>query len=195
MVDKLSDKCVRKLVENGVINSEDKELYLYGLHIAITQTIFVFYVVFIGVIFKRLIESIVLYFAFQTIRKYAGGYHASSPIVCNIFSGISLLICVITINGLLVIDKHTILILVTIIFSISIIILSPLDTPEKRLTDKEIIRYKKFSIGTTIVIVGFILVFYIFNLKNIYIPLCMSVVLESLLLISGKIKSLKNKAH
>ena len=189
MIDKLSDKCVKKLVANGVIDSEDEELYLYGLHIAITQTTFVLYVIFLGITFKCLIESIVLYLAFQTVRKYAGGYHASSPMVCNVISAILLLICIVAMKKLFVIDESILFVLVAIIFSISIIVLSPLDTPEKRLTEQEFIRYKKLSICTTIVLVAFIIVFYIFNIKNVYIPLCFSILLESLLLISGKIKT------
>ena len=78
MIGKLSSKISDLLIRKSVIDSEDQELYVYGFFILLSQILYFIIAVIFGIIFNVLLQSVVFYIAFQFIRKYALGYHAST---------------------------------------------------------------------------------------------------------------------
>lgn len=77
---------ITKLVENlhkeELISEEDKIIYLFGLKELISLIINVFTIILIGIIFGELIGVMFFAISFMTLRKYAGGYHAPTPVRC-----------------------------------------------------------------------------------------------------------------
>lgn len=77
---------ITKLVENlhkeELISEEDKIIYLFGLKELISLIINVFTIILIGIIFGELIGVMFFTISFMTLRKYAGGYHAPTPVRC-----------------------------------------------------------------------------------------------------------------
>lgn len=146
-----------------------------------------------GLILGCIFESIIFYIAFQFIRRYAGGYHASTETRCEIFSSLSILACIVVIKLLKTYDFQTVLLLITILSAVCIFIFCPLDTPEKPLSDKEFKYFRKVSWLILLVIVTVIIVSYFLKLNILITPCCMSLILESILLTSGKIKRVYQK--
>ena len=97
MIGKLSSKISDLLIRKSVIDSEDQELYVYGFFILLSQILYFIIAVIFGIIFNVLLQSVVFYIAFQFIRKYAGGYHASTEGRCEIMSTLSILACIVMI--------------------------------------------------------------------------------------------------
>ncbi len=193
MINNLSVYFTEKLLSNGTINDEDKELYIYGLFMLLSQLMFFVITCIFGLILKCILESIIFYIAFQFIRKYAGGYHASTETRCEISTTLSILACIVLIRLSKTYDFQIALVTITVISAISIFCLCPLDTPEKPLSDKEFRYFRKISWLILFVIITVITVSYIFKLSIIIVPCCLSLILESILLALGKIKRVSQK--
>lgn len=188
MINKFSTHVIEKLISNGTIGREDKELYVYGLFMLLSQFMFFIFICFFGIFFHCFVESIIFYTAFQFIRRYAGGYHASTEIRCEIMSVISLLICVIIIRLSQVFDFRFILIILSGLSAVSILILCPLDTPEKSLSEKEHLHFRKLSLLTLFFIIIVSIISYILKFNYLFVPCCLSLLLEGFLIVAGKIK-------
>lgn len=193
MINKLSTRLTERLLSNGTISDEDKDLYIYGLFMLFSHLMFFIIACIFGLILGCIFESIIFYIAFQFIRRYAGGYHASTETRCEIFSSLSILACIVVIKLLKTYDFQTVLLLITILSAVCIFIFCPLDTPEKPLSDKEFKYFRKVSWLILLVIVIVIIVSYFLKLNILITPCCMSLIFESILLTSGKIKRVYQK--
>ena len=85
-MEKFSSKLIEFFVSNDLIKNEDKEIYKYAVNIILSSLIHIATVMIIGLCFNLFIESLVFYFSFIAIRKFAGGYHAKTPVRCYLFS-------------------------------------------------------------------------------------------------------------
>lgn len=193
MINNLSVYFTEKLLSNGTIHDEDKELYIYGLFMLLSQLMFFIITCIFGLILKCIPESIIFYIAFQFIRKYAGGYHASTETRCEISTTLSILACIVLIRLSKIYDFQIALVTTAAISAIGIFCLCPLDTPEKPLSDKEFRYFRGISWLILFVIITAVTVSYIFKFSIITVPCCLSLILESILLALGKIKRVSQK--
>lgn len=193
MISKLSTHLTEKLLSNGTISDEDKDLYIYGLFMLFSHLMFFIIACIFGLILGCIFESIIFYIAFQFIRRYAGGYHASTETRCEILSSLSILACIVVIKLLNTYVFQTVLLLITILSAVCIFILCPLDTPEKPLTDKEHKYFRKISLIILSLIIVAIIISFIFKFNIIFAPCCVSVILEGVLIGTGQIKKAYSK--
>lgn len=189
MISKLSKKIVNQLN----ILDDEQELYEYGFFILLSQILYFIIAIIIGTICGTVFESIIFYIAFQFIRRYARGYHASTETRCEIFSTLSILACIVVIKLSKTYDIQTALLIISAVSAVCIFVFCPLDTPEKPLTNKEFRYFRKISWTILFIISALIVISFYFKFKFVFTPLCMSIILESILLIAGKIKSVVSK--
>jgi len=134
---------VDALINNDVIDRDDRELYEYGLEQGILMLINLFTTIIIGICFGMVIESIVFMLAYIPLRTYAGGYHAKNQWRCYFFSIAMMIVALLGIKG---IDLFSIVSVVLIFISYVIIYtLSPVEDCNKLLNEKEKVIYKKKS--------------------------------------------------
>ncbi len=195
MINKLSTRLTERLLSNGAISDEDKDLYIYGLFMLISQLMFFIIACIFGLVLNCIIESIIFYIAFQFIRKFAGGYHASTETRCEVLSTLSILACIVVIRLSKTYDIQTVLLLITTLSAVCIFVFCPLDTPEKPLSYKEFKYFRKISWLILLVIVVAIIVSYVFKFQVVTVPCCLSLILESILLAAGKIKRVSQKKN
>lgn len=176
------------LLSKGSISEDERELYIYGFFMLLSQLMYFIVACIFGLLFQCFFDSILFYIAFQFIRRYAGGYHAKTETRCEILSTLSLLVSIAIIKVIKTYDFQTLLLFVTIISAFCIFVFCPLDTPEKALTEKEFKYFRKISWIILLVITAVIVFSYFFKINTIFAPCCMSLILESLLLIAGKLK-------
>lgn len=188
MINNLSSRLTDRLIAKGNITKDDRELYIYGFFILLSHIMYFSLSAFFGLLFQCLIESLIFYIAFQFIRMYAGGYHAKTETRCEILSTLSLLVCTAIIKLINTYNFQTLLLFVTILSAVCIFAFCPIDTPEKPLTEKEFKCFRKISWIILLVIAIVILISYFFKINTIFAPCCLSLILESLLLIAGKLK-------
>lgn len=193
MISKLSTHLTEKLLSNGTISDEDKDLYIYGLFMLFSHLMFFIIACIFGLILGCIFESIIFYIAFQFIRRYAGGYHAKTETRCEIMSALSILCCIVLIKCSKMYDINIVLLSTSLVFAVLIFIFCPLDTPEKPLTDKEHKYFRKISLIILSLIIVAIIISFIFKFNIIFAPCCVSVILEGVLIGTGQIKKAYSK--
>lgn len=131
---KLFQNGLHRLVEKHFPN-EDTEIMEYGLYVLIGKIIFTVVIVLIGVFLGELV-SILLFTLFYTpLRSFAGGIHAKTQFRCFIFSLIMLFLIAL-VNKYIFIPNY--ISYIALIFSfITVVLLSPVETPNKPLDKME----------------------------------------------------------
>ena len=193
MISRLSNSIVKVFLEQSDISNDEEELYQYGFFILLSQILYFIITIVIGILLGIVLESIIFYIAFQFIRRYAGGYHASMEIRCEVMSTLSILVCLVVIRLSKTYDFQFALLIVSSVSAVCIAVLCPLDTPEKPLSEKEFKYFRKISWLILSVISLVVAISYFVRLKWLqifFVPCCLSLILESLLLTAGKVKKL-----
>lgn len=153
MIKLISRKAARFLCKDD--DEETLELYEYAIYIVLAAILHIVTVIMLGVFFNMLIESIVFYGSFISIRKFAGGYHAMTPLRCYLFSTITIFISLLLLQQLSNFSNTItcVFILIALISIICIIVLSPLDSENKPISNKKEKRvYKIISIINSVVL-------------------------------------------
>lgn len=142
MISRGSEIIVDWLVRSEAIKQEDYDLYYYASY-SLILTIFPIGMAFIvGGIMGVTINALLLILPFVVIRKYSGGYHAKSSKMCMFFSVVILVIFT-RLSSLVIWNSYFKLVVLVAIISLSIV--SPIDSINKKLTLDEKRKYKKIT--------------------------------------------------
>ena len=193
MVNKLGKRLTNTLINNNQIDESERCLYEYGFFILLSNVIYVTITLILGSAFNIIIESMAFYIAFSLIRRYAGGFHASSEMKCTLITTISIFLCLLCTKLCETNNIQMPILVLTGIATVLIFVLCPLDTPEKPLTKEEYKYFRKISWVILLLIMLAICIGIYFKLEFLMYPCCMSLLLESILLVLGKIKRLIKK--
>ena len=189
-MEKFSSKLIEFFVSNDLIKNEDKEIYKYAVNIILSSLIHIATVMIIGLCFNLFIESLVFYFSFIAIRKFAGGYHAKTPVRCYLFSFASNIIILCLVKWLSSIN--TLFIFIFIIFEllcvVLIILMSPLDTENNPLNSYEKKWYKTLAVLISVCIFIISLFCVLTELRNIWYSLICGVIMSTLVLLMRKVQ-------
>lgn len=181
--------------------AEDKmeycELYEYATYTVLSSVLHVISIFILGIIFNMLLECLIFYSSFILVRKFAGGYHANTSTRCYLFSVIiaTIIMTILKFSLLYANGSYVpfIYFFISVICLVIICYLSPLDTDNKPLNDKEKIIYKRMAV--IFALMFFILSTILILLKIYYIgfPLSLGLVLSSILLVMRKLQITSNK--
>ena len=189
-MEKFSSKLIEFFVSNDLIKNEYKEIYKYAVNIILSSLIHIATVMIIGLCFNLFIESLVFYFSFIAIRKFAGGYHAKTPVRCYLFSFASNIIILCLVKWLSSIN--TLFIFIFIIFEllcvVLILLISPLDTENNPLTGQEKKMYRMLTSIITILIFIISSLCFFKGYRNIGSSMICGVVMSALVLLMRKIQ-------
>lgn len=153
MISKLSRKLTEKLCENNTISNDEFDLYNYGIFIVISEILLFAYCLVVGAVVKIALPSLLFCVFFFLVHRFAGGVHAKTELHCLMITLSSFFISIITIKQITHLNWIYLCFFYVCCF-IVLIILSPADTPQKPLTKKEKILFKKIT--TLIIVVGFV---------------------------------------
>ncbi len=185
----LSTKIITYLEKRGHLFDEDKEVITYGLFFLIFNTYCFALSVMVGAFFGLVIESIVFFFSFLFIKKYAGGYHASKEWACVIISSLGIILSIFIIhfsriNTLM----YKFIFAFSVIQSIVICALSPLEAQDRPINKTDAKKYRKNSlIRTTITFMAAVVLHY----SECYVlaaPIIAALIFEGLLIVGGYIQ-------
>ena len=98
----LSNHMAFTLLKNGIIEEKDFPIYRYGLENLLASITGFSSMIIIGSIFGKFIETILFIFVYSCLRKYAGGYHASTHFKCyltSMFTYILFLACLLVLTN------------------------------------------------------------------------------------------------
>lgn len=97
MLSKVCNKIVNLLIQNHIIQKDDREIYYFGLYQMISFIFNTITTLVIVSFFNMYIEGLLFCVFYYLLRCYGGGYHSKSVIVCYILS-ILLIIAVLCIT-------------------------------------------------------------------------------------------------
>lgn len=80
------------LFSREIIDETDKEIYLYGFEILFASMLNIIMVVLVGLLFGQFLSGICFFVSFSILRKFCGGYHADTYLVCNLVFAINVFI-------------------------------------------------------------------------------------------------------
>lgn len=180
-------KITASLVQAGVVPSEDKDLYEYGIRQGIILVINLATVVLIGLLMGMVWQSIIFLLAYNPIRSYAGGYHAGTQLTCYLLS-IPMILAVLL--GIKLIPWNGYLFSIVIIFAgITVFLLAPVEDANKPLDQLEKKVYgKKARISLAILIVSAIALWSA-GADQIALSIVMALGVITVMLILGAIKN------
>lgn len=187
----ISQKIACALCRNEADN-ENQELYSYAIYVVLMSVLHIATVTVIGIALSALMQAVIFYLTFILLRKCAGGYHASNPVNCYIFS-----VCV-TVAAMLILkqaikqNSFNIYLMIAELVGIAlVIILSPLDTKSNILNDKEKKLLKKISIFLVLLESVIAHIFIWINKSEYGLPIIFGICLVALVLCMRKLQMIK----
>mgnify|MGYP004523147515 CR=1 FL=1 len=187
MIKLISSKVARILCEDEK-HTDNYELYEYAIYILLSSAFHIVTVIALGLIFNLLTESLVFYLSFIAIRKFAGGYHAKTPVRCYMFS-IILYIVSLELIGFICESQYCVIITIILEFFslVCIFAISPLDSNKHPLNLREKRVYRIISFTSSIVLFLLSLML-LFELKKIGIAVGLGIILVAFVLLIRKIQ-------
>ena len=151
MLGRIADSIAVLFLKKNIINEDELPVYQYGMQVLICN-IAGMLTVLIGILISRLVESIIFITIYATLRIYTGGYHARTPLVCNIvFLGTYLV--TVMLEALKV--NNSVVWIMYLLSCLIILRFSPIENVNKELDekDKEIYRNKSLIISTLLLMI------------------------------------------
>lgn len=187
LLTRLSRKIVNDLTRSDIVKAEDTEIYIYGINQILMYSINISSALIIGLIFGKFFEAAVFIVAYCSLRSFAGGYHAKTPLRCYVFSVIMLIIVLVGIKYLYLTEWMYYVVLLAA--ALVVIVLSPVEDKNKPLDEIEHRVYKKRTIliVATELLIGIVLK--LMGLDNLFVAVVYSFVVLSFMLVAGKVKN------
>lgn len=149
-ISSFAEKISNGLVKNGVIQKEDAELYRYGVENGIVMAGNLLTAVVVGVVTRRLGIVAAFLFFYGTLRSYSGGIHCKSRWLCYLCSVFVLFLPVYSYHIIMKVFPAAFRISVLVAAFLVIFVLTPVESPKKRLDEEE----RRFFMRTSHCIVG-----------------------------------------
>ena len=186
----ISDILVQQMIDKNIIDSQNKELYDYGIKSIFNLFINILTSIIIGIYMHKLIIVLLFLLSFITLRTFTGGYHSNSKLTCYILSNSLILILCIAMNKITINDYIIpgFCILLFAIFSIHK--LAPMGSINKPLDEVEIIFFKKIVHIILFLQIIILSISYYFKFYNYTTIILFSLFIISILLILSRIKFL-----
>ena len=137
-------------------------------------------------------QGILMYIIFSLIRSYAGGVHASKESICLTATTLALFLCVMVLRLFIQWDNIILPSIILVSEWFCILLLSPMDTEEKRLSPEERKRYSRITciIASLVALLSFLCA--VFGLRSVLYTCSVSFGLESILLLIGHFNRKRN---
>lgn len=186
----LAERLTDSFAERGIISDEEKEVICFGLESLQGNLLGIILTLVIGICFRQVEESLILWLLLFPLRKNAGGYHATTKRRCLLVSTIMLIISFVFFS---VIECTLLLYSICIVIT-GIIIweLAPIDNLSKKLdaTERKVYRRR-----TRVILGGEGIIFVLaicFGLGSLAKSVAMTYLIVSISLIMGWVKAVRH---
>lgn len=163
MIKTMADKLSEKLIGEKVILMEEKEIYSYGLQLLIATILKISGLMILGYLTGNVLEMIIFVISFGILRTFAGGIHANSYLLCFITTVIVAYLSILVSHQFEGSDSIAVLSIILLLANIIVYRFSPIDSPNKPLTDTEKVINRKRSIKTAAIGSIIIIVIHVVN--------------------------------
>lgn len=154
-MEKVSIFITRWFIDRNILPAEDEELYAYAVSCLLITVSPLFLVLVIGACLDLVMEGIAIIIPFMIIRTFSGGVHSESSGRCFVIStGILLALLILT----EVISNSEMLCIVMLGGCISLVICSPIESENKKLSNNE---KKAYKITTATWVSTFVAIYFV----------------------------------
>lgn len=141
MFEKIAEYITNRWMNHNVIRTEEREVYQFGIKQLLEFLLSGLAVIGLGIVFSELAGCLIFSAAFISLRMYAGGYHASTPIRCFVMT---VFVTAASLSAIKYLDISVLCCVVVLILSAGVILrLSPVESKNRRLDDIERAVYQK----------------------------------------------------
>lgn len=144
MITSLANVIADFFVNNNIISSKEREIYVYGSEAIFSALVNMIIVILSGLVMHEILNAFIFYAVFLVMRKYCGGYHAKTHLRCNLIFALNILIVLLLIKNASVISV-SFYVSAIIISNILIFWLAPIVNENKPLESSEIEKYRKIA--------------------------------------------------
>jgi len=183
ILQRLSITLSNSMKEHGYIDSTEADIYEYCFDYLLAQIVYDIVIMILGLLLHQPGITIIYLISFSSLRRSAGGYHAPGRRSCSIMS---YLLYLIILSGAVFIPiyKPTIWLCLYIMALGVIVILSPVSTPNKPLSDFRKKKMKRKTCIVSILLLIAYIVFYTIKISKYYITLELCVIIMLIMLIA-----------
>jgi accessory gene regulator B len=159
MIKQMSNRITAYLIQGNIIDEAEAEIYQYGIKHIIINMVTLIIVSLLATVGHTWIATIFFFVGFMPIRLIAGGYHAKTPLGCNILSLVIYSMNMILVYSAYVYVTDAIVISTGTIISIIIFIIAPVDHKNRTLEAREysIVKKRCRIMGLLIISLGVIM--------------------------------------
>lgn len=166
------------LIKSNVIQAQDRDLYEYACR-SLVFLIAPFVIALVaGMVFRMVAESLLMAVPYVVLRSFCGGFHLKSIKMCLIVSTLSYL-AIFSIGVFVSCDMFYYI--AAIISTISIGVLSPIMSPDKKIDSRRILHFKLMAIVLSVIILIVILALFISHRGHFAKPLTLGMLLTAFL--------------
>ena len=187
MIAKFAKKINEILIQKGIVQKEDAELYQYGIENGIVVAGNLLASGIFGIVTGRPGLVLVFLLFYASLRSYSGGSHCKSRIGCFLISMAILSIPVYTHEFVMNNVPATVILMIGIAAVVVILILSPVESINKPLDDEE----KKYYATVTHCIVALqvcvLIILFCLGVKDYFYAGYSSIVLVAVFMVMGKV--------
>ena len=182
MITSLAQIITGCLVRNKIIDNTKLDIYIYGFEIMISNIICFGIGLLIGAVFSEFLECVVFLAVFVLLRRYCGGYHAETYLVCDTIFTINILL-VMTILKVMSVYPIYVHFIIASISIVSAVMLAPVENKYKPLTIEEKKKHKLYAavISLSVIIISSVLFFINFKFAAVIDMALISVALSMII--------------
>lgn len=188
----MTDRIIRQMIRLNIINSEEEEIYRFGLNGLELKILHYLSYLFIAAIMGEMIPFFVFFIAFLFLRKNAGGFHASTKkgcYLCSCATVFAVLICIKTVpvwNYVMLIHLAFLLLADILIYEVA-----PLGNRNRVLDEEETYFFRKQTIVILSLENAIVFALLLTEKMNYITPIVLAAIVEAGLLSAEKIRMKK----
>lgn len=195
MILRVVDFILDRQLKNGMISGEDTSVYRYGYTLVLEVMINIIIAIIIGLISGELVSVALFMVMFIPLRSYCGGYHASKTWICIILSNIAVAGVVLAVKKFQLAVDYVPLLAAEVICTAVILLLAPIQSEAKKLSDNEKQVYKKYVRFILIIELVFAIIFFlIFRLNKYGLIIVMVHIIQAVSLLAVHLKESRTEA-
>lgn len=187
MIAKFAKKINEILIQKGIVQKEDAELYQYGIENGIVVAGNLLASGIFGIVTGRPGLVLVFLLFYASLRSYSGGCHCKSRIGCFLISMAILSIPVYTHEFVMNNVPATVILMIGIAAVVVILILSPVESINKPLDDEEKKYYARVTHCIVALQVCVLIILFCLGVKDYFYAGYSSIVLVAVFMVMGKV--------
>lgn len=193
MIHRLSLEIADYLFYRKIITIDKYDIYSYGLEMIMSSVLGVILVALCGILIGSLIHAVVFYVLFIVLRMYTGGYHADTHLACKLTLCSSFLITNLAFNDVFPFYNVYVHIFLSLVNLIAVVVLSPIESSGKPLSNSIKNKNRIISICAYIIIIMITLCIYLISYREWALFPILVMTNVSMLMYIGYIKERRRK--